>query len=184
MFYSNKPSVLQKCRKSQHRRPSVGHTARMAYGPYDRTRGFAFHEAGHAVVGHGCGGGVSSVSVGEHGTTDIYWSESDSDGELKCLWAGTTAEQTYENNCDPPATESDSWSGWAVDDAEINGICDGRLGDDANAISDLRQSMLEGGRKILGTNWKVVEKLAEKLQRETVISGGTLIQILCEIQSP
>lgn len=162
----------------------LGHTARMAFGPYDRRRAFAFHEAGHAVVGHVCGGRVTSVSVGEHGTTDITWSESDSDGEMKCLWAGITAEQTYEKNCEPPASDTDSWSGWVVDDAEINGICDRRLDDDASKISELRLSMLDGARKVLAMNWKFVEKLASMLEDKTVISGDNLIQFFCEIKSP
>jgi hypothetical protein len=101
---------------------------------------------------------------------------------MKCLWAGITAEQTYEEHCDPPAVETDSWSGWALDDAEINGICDRRLGGDTNAGSDLRLLMLEEARKILATNWNVVEKLAAMLRNNAVIEGGALVQILREVQ--
>ena len=88
---------------------------------------------------------------------------------------------TYEENCDPPESETDSWSGWALDDAEINGICERRLDGDRSAVEDLRLKMRDETREILGRNWRVVEKLAATLRENAVVSGDVLVQILSEV---
>ena len=154
---------------------------------------YAYHEAGHAVVGHVIGRCIAEVSIisdkqkGYRGycAFDAFiedansypqWQNGSNNPQLiTIMYAGTVAMEMI---CQIRAWKYERWRRCDVADFDyIYEWCNKKLEDDKQRLA-VQKACQEQAREILSRYWFVVDELAAILLMEGFLSGGEVHSII------
>ena len=160
---------------------------------WHRTR-YAFHEAGHAIVGHVIGRCISEVTtVGDRGrgyrgycafnayAEDLQglpqWRDGSKNPECTTImYAGTVATAIL---CEQRGWKYERWRG--VDKADFDMIylwSSEMFGEDTDRAHAMQRACQKRAREILNCHWNAVETLAAVLVAQGRVSGGEAHHII------